>query len=981
MADRRPLIQETSDISESAGSTPALQFTDSPRSHGFTHIPPPTSPPISRPGFSRLQSEATAVERHSAPSIIHEEGDVLGGFRGHAGDGLGIGPTIATARRVSIQTVPQRAVGPGPKSPPLKSPGTLSPPGSSNPFTDSFPKDSSTENTPDLRRERYSPREDVGSYEDFRRGVLKNARQSTNSVNEYQQYIHTSDTDRLRAAPSIKSAYESDFRPTHECPTTRDFYQSRFTWLNISIIIICLFSCIFSGIFVGLAIREQFWGKRITSHGPLTPANANLLTQVFAKLIELSFITSFVAFLGQVLSRRAFMKDHGRGVTLSELSMWRWVVQPGTLITHWETAKYAGLSFLGILSLVCAILGTLYSSASTALVQPTLRQGSWKPTVMSGLVKTDFANMDYVKGQCKTPIRNDKDHQGNSCLQIEHAGQAYHNYQRYLADWANAVANGNGSTDQQTRPRGFGLLHENTTITAQWINTIDTAEVSKKYGRPINNVSLAMPHSGVFEAAHSPRNGILQPEDLNSEGTYSLKASVPSPVINVLCVNMNEEELAPIVYDKWNTDVVNISSWKEGGLMDKATTSSKTKVDELFGWNNDSRLHYPPVFAKYPKTFNTIMNHTSKPWGRSAIYLLAQGGPNDDVNMTGVYSLCKLDMSITSACVTQYNARSGGGVMESFCEDKAGDMAYGKRNPDAQTRTGIPNWRDIGFDWSNSLSLQTGIMDGDASNSRILSQMMLSPTNPDPENMQVNLSPALPSMGEALAVMAGCTLLMSMMDAPFVTHPWNYTLPKIENDQFQYFHASIQAQQYASGGVDSAAARAWVVVLILVFLLNIFVLIYFILHRGLVTDFSEPPNLFALAVNSPPSHVLAGSCGGGPEGKQYMVNWFVNREGNHLFMEPGEKTALLEGVHAHGPVEVIGPQQHQHANGGWMATVRRRLGMKSQPPQKLSPAAGKMESLRQERPGSLVGSEYEMRDGYERTRKHYNKLANRRSVL
>ena len=220
-----------------------------------------------------------------------------------------------------------------------------------------------------------------------------------------------------------------------------------------------------------------------------------------------------------------------------------------------------------------------------------------------------------------------------------------------------------------------------------------------------------------------------------------------------------------------------------------------------------------------------------------------------------------------------------------------------------------------------------------------------------------------------------------MMDAPFVTHPWNYTLPKIENDQFQYFHASIQAQQYASGGVDSAAARAWVVVLILVFLLNIFVLIYFILHRGLVTDFSEPPNLFALAVNSPPSHVLAGSCGGGPEGKQYMVNWFVNREGNHLFMEPGEKTALLEGVHAHGPVEVIGPQQHQHANGGWMATVRRRLGMKSQPPQKLSPAAGKMESLRQERPGSLVGSEYEMRDGYERTRKHYNKLANRRSVL
>lgn len=61
------------------------------------------------------------------------------------------------------------------------------------------------------------------------------------------------------------------------------------------------------------------------------------------------------------------MKDHGRGVTLSELSMWRWVVQPGTLITHWETAKYAGLSILGMLSLVSAILATMYSSAATAL--------------------------------------------------------------------------------------------------------------------------------------------------------------------------------------------------------------------------------------------------------------------------------------------------------------------------------------------------------------------------------------------------------------------------------------------------------------------------------------------------------------------------------------------------------------------------------------------------------------------------------------
>lgn len=78
----------------------------------------------------------------------------------------------------------------------------------------------------------------------------------------------------------------------------------------------------------------------------MRPATAILWTSIVAKIIELSFVTGFVAFLGQVLSRRAFSRaSGGRGVTLSELSMWRWVVQPGTLITHWETAKYAGLSF------------------------------------------------------------------------------------------------------------------------------------------------------------------------------------------------------------------------------------------------------------------------------------------------------------------------------------------------------------------------------------------------------------------------------------------------------------------------------------------------------------------------------------------------------------------------------------------------------------------------------------------------------------
>jgi len=73
-------------------------------------------------------------------------------------------------------------------------------------------------------------------------------------------------------------------------------------------------------------------------------------------------------------------------------------------------------------------------------------------------------------------------------------------------------------------------------------------------------------------------------------------------------------------------------------------------------------------------------------------------------------------------------------------------------------------------------------------------------------------------------------------------------------------------------------------VLLAVFLTNLFVLIYLIVNRGLVTDFSEPPNLFAIAINSPPNDLMRGSCGAGPEGRQYNIKWGVEMEGEHLYI-------------------------------------------------------------------------------------------------
>ena len=199
----------------------------------------------------------------------------------------------------------------------------------------------------------------------------------------------------------------------------------------------------------------------------------------------------------------------------------------------------------------------------------------------------------------------------------------------------------------------------------------------------------------------------------------------------------------------------------------------------------------------------------------------------------------------------------------------------------------------------------------------------------------------------------------------------------LDEAQPQWFNASVRAQQYASGGVD-AVSQGWIVILLLVFLMNILVLIYFLVHRGLVTDFSEPPNLFALAVNSPPSHHLAGACGAGPEKEQYSVNWFVNTEGDHLYLEPGEKPILGGNV----PVHPSGNHHHHHHHqrapktgffGGISNAIDglRERGLDFKKRNNPPPL----------RPASAVDPDYEMEDGHTHTQRQYAKLAKRRSML
>ena len=67
------------------------------------------------------------------------------------------------------------------------------------------------------------------------------------------------------------------------------------------------------------------------------------------------------------------------------------------------------------------------------------------------------------------------------------------------------------------------MLFDNTTVTGSWVqlNASNLTAACDKYSRIINNVTMSMPHAGVFSAAHDAKNGILQPEDLAGVGEYS----------------------------------------------------------------------------------------------------------------------------------------------------------------------------------------------------------------------------------------------------------------------------------------------------------------------------------------------------------------------------------------------------------------------------------------------------------------------------
>ena len=121
-----------------------------------------------------------------------------------------------------------------------------------------------------------------------------------------------------------------------------------------------------------------------------------------------------------------------------------------------------------------------------------------------------------------------------------------------------------------------------------------------------------MPHAGVPLAAYDGKNGILQPrvspiqspmfgirllmhvQDLDGLGIYNIRASVPSPVVDVLCANVEDSDIKDIVYSETaqgKRKPLNISTYPaEVNFTALNNFNITTPLDDIFGWGPGMRF-------------------------------------------------------------------------------------------------------------------------------------------------------------------------------------------------------------------------------------------------------------------------------------------------------------------------------------------------------------------------------------------------------
>lgn len=338
----------------------------------------------------------------------------------------------------------------------------------------------------------------------------------------------------------------------------------------------------------------------------------------------------------------------------------------------------------------------------------------------------------------------------------------------------------------------------------------------------------------------------------------------------MLCVNASGEDITPFLYRRGNATV---DAWlTPSGYLKKLAIREPdypTPLDALFGFSAFNRSY--PIFPKRPIPYNTVLGRTAP--GADAIYLLTASPTSD-------YMMCSISAFFTINCSTLYWATLGGGQLMTKCVDA--DELQDVADPGLGDSARNKDWVDVAMEWASSVALNSGLSDSNDSNSRVLAQLI--PTS-------YALDSSLPSIAEALAVYSSCTILLSSLNAPFITLP-NHSSP-VPNTTLglQRFPALLQTEEYASGGAGDKIESVFFFMLFIVPAINTFCLAYFIYHGRFIADFIAPANLFALALNSPPREIIVGSSGLGLEGKQLKSKWAIDEEGGRFYIRSSRRGA------------------------------------------------------------------------------------------
>jgi hypothetical protein len=97
------------------------------------------------------------------------------------------------------------------------------------------------------------------------------------------------------------------------------------------------------------------------------PSLSKNIASLIAKAIEATFASTCVLYIGQLLTRRSTNKDEIHGVSLDQICMRDWIIDPGSMLGDGKTIWLGTTSALGWYILVAAIASLLYGTASNNL--------------------------------------------------------------------------------------------------------------------------------------------------------------------------------------------------------------------------------------------------------------------------------------------------------------------------------------------------------------------------------------------------------------------------------------------------------------------------------------------------------------------------------------------------------------------------------------------------------------------------------------